>query len=284
LITFEIHPKEIQMEQSIRDDLADSKHPNPGRIYDYVLGGHHNFEVDRRVAKQLVQLAPFVPKFARLQRWCLRQLAIELTNDRGFDAIVDFASGLPTADHIHKRVKPGTVVIYSDWDPLTVECGQDILEEEESQDVYYFEADARYPERLLNNPEIERILDGRRDVALIYWGVGGFLSDEDIAHAARELYEWSGPKACLAFNAQGAGANEQDPARMRIQEIYDRMGTKTFVRSLEHYEQLLVPWRPDSRGFVSLLKWHKFDETLMTEEDIQSWGDSGGGYGVYLIK
>ncbi len=27
--------------------IADTSAPNAGRIYDFLLGGHHNFEVDR---------------------------------------------------------------------------------------------------------------------------------------------------------------------------------------------------------------------------------------------
>jgi hypothetical protein len=75
--------------------FIDASRPSAGRIYDYLLGGHHNFKVDRRVAEQLVKAFPFLPKTMRLQRWCLQDLE-ELTEKRSFDVIVDFASGLPT--------------------------------------------------------------------------------------------------------------------------------------------------------------------------------------------
>ncbi len=31
--------------------IADASKPNAGRIYDYVLGRNHNFEVDRQAAQ-----------------------------------------------------------------------------------------------------------------------------------------------------------------------------------------------------------------------------------------
>ena len=68
------------------------------------LGGSHNFEVDRQAAEQLLALLPFSEKFVRLQRWALQDLAVELTQQRGFDVIIDFASGLPTNDHLHHVV------------------------------------------------------------------------------------------------------------------------------------------------------------------------------------
>jgi hypothetical protein len=41
-------------------------------MYDYFLGGSHNFDVDRQAAEQVIKLMPFVTKFARLQRWTLQ--------------------------------------------------------------------------------------------------------------------------------------------------------------------------------------------------------------------
>ncbi len=36
--------------------IVDASLPNAGRIYDYLLGGHHNFEIDRRAGDQLIQV------------------------------------------------------------------------------------------------------------------------------------------------------------------------------------------------------------------------------------
>ena len=183
------------------DSIIDTSKPSAGRIYDYILGGHHNFEVDRQAAEQIIQVVPFLPKNLRLQRWCLQDLAVELTEKRGFDIVVDFASGLPTNDHIHHVVPPGTTVIYSDYDPVVVEYGREILSD--TPNTYYFQADARRPEELLNRPEVQEILEGRRDIALVHWGISLFLRDEELAHAARSLYEWSSASACWTFMAQG---------------------------------------------------------------------------------
>src|ERR1041384_1318361 len=165
-----------------QESIIDTSKPSAGRIYDYMLGGHHNFEVDRQAADQIVKLVPFLPKAMRLQRWCLQDLALELTEKRGFDIIIDCASGLPTNDHIHHVVPAGTTVIYSDFDPVVVEYGREILAD--TSNIYFFQADARRPDELLNRPEVQEILGGRRDVALVYWGICMFLSDDDLSHAA----------------------------------------------------------------------------------------------------
>ena len=149
-----------------KESIVDASIPSAGRIYDYMLGGYHNFEVDRQVAEQLQTRLPFLPKIMRLQRWCLRDIANELTSVRGFDVLIDFASGLPTQDHLHTVVPKGTTVIYSDYDPVVVQYAREILGN--TPDVYFFEANAGRPEELLNQPEVQTILAGRRDVGIIY--------------------------------------------------------------------------------------------------------------------
>lgn len=263
-----------------KESIVDASVPSAARIYDYLLGGHHNFQVDRMAAEQLVAVAPFFPKALRLQRWCLQDIAHELTAVKGFDVIVDFASGLPTQDHLHAVVPPGTIVIYSDYDPVVVEYAREILGD--TPNVYFFEADARRPEELLNHPEVVRILNGRRDVAIVTWGISAFLADQDIIHIARILNEWTGEHATWAFNAQGADISKDHPASLEVIKIYQGMGTTLYIRSRDEYMKLIAPWTPDETGFIPLLQWHGLDRSELGQEDEAVWGPTGAGYGAYL--
>lgn len=264
------------------ESIIDTTKPSAGRIYDYLLGGHHNFEVDRQAADKIVQVLPFMPKFMRLQRWCLQDLAVELTERRGFDVIIDFASGLPTNDHIHHVVPAGTTVIYSDFDPVVVEYAREILAD--TPNVHFFQADARRPDELLNRPAVEEILQGQRKLAMVYWGITGFLADEDIAYAARYLYDWSSPESCWVVQAQGAGANTDHPSSIATRQLYKQMGTQVYVHSLENIQQLVAPWQADGLGFIDLVSWHSLEQDIMSAEDMAVWGKTAGGYGAYLIK
>lgn len=264
------------------ESIIDTTKPSAGRIYDYLLGGHHNFEVDRQAASQISTLLPFLPKAMRLQRWCLQDLAVELAEKRGFDVIIDFASGLPTNDHIHHVVPKGTTVIYSDFDPVVVEYAREILAD--TPDVHFFHADARRPDELLNRPGIEEILRGRRDIAIVYWGIAAFLNEEDISYAARFLYDWSGPNACFAYLAQGAGVNTDDPKMAATMQIYAKMGSALTFHSLAKTHHMLHPWRPDEHGFVDFINWHSLTRDTMAQEDLAAFSESGGAFGAYLIK
>ena len=263
-----------------KESIIDDSRPNAGRMYDYYLGGNHNFEVDRQAAEQVIKLLPFAPKGARLQRWALQDIAAELTERRGYDVIIDFASGLPTNDHIHEIAPKDTTIIYSDYDPVVVEYAHDILGD--ISNVYFFEANAGEPEALLNRPEVQEILGGQRKVGFALWGVSAFLTDEAIAHIARFTYDWAAPGSCLAFNAQGADLPQSATLDQTFQ-IYEKMGAKFHRRSLQQFRELLQPWQID-QDFISLLEWHGFDESELAQEDLEAIGPLAGGYGAYLVK
>jgi hypothetical protein len=263
------------------DNIVDASKPSAGRMYDYYLGGNHNFEVDRQAADQVLKIMPFTTKFVRLQRWALQDIAVELSENRGYDMIIDFASGLPTNDHIHYQVKKGTTVIYSDFDPIVVEYTRDILKD--TSNTYFFQADARKPEELLNRPELQKILNGQRKVAFVFWGIAVFLTDEEISHAMQYLYDWAAPGSCLAFNAQG-GDMYDNPALVNLKKIYEQMGSRLITRSLNRFKELIQPWNLDEKGFIPLLEWHGLDQTELGKEDEAAFGPMGGGYGAYLTK
>lgn len=262
------------------DNIVDTSEPSAGRIYDYFLGGNHNFEIDRMAGDQIISLIPFIPKFSRLQRWALYDVADELTRKRGFDVIIDFASGLPTVDHIHTNVPKGTTVIYSDIDPVVVEYAREILKD--VPDTYFFEADACHPETLFNNPEVRSILGEKRKVAIGYWGFSTFATVDELRYSLNTIYDWVAPGSCMAYNANSA-TNANDPAILESQEIYKQFGAPFYVHPLEEHLELLKSWKIDKEGFIPLLEWHGFDESEIGK-DKTSVGPMGGGFGAYFTK
>ena len=92
------------------------------------------------------------------------------------------------------------------------------------------------------------------------------------------------PGSCLAFNAQGADVNLQDPDIIKVVNLYEQMGSKLYVRPLKQYEELIQPWKFDKEGFIPLLEWNGFDQSELGKEDVKAFGPVGGGFGAYLIK
>ena len=179
----------------------DTTKPHIGRIYDYVLGGHHNFDIDRQAAKHLMELAPSYPKWARLNRWFL-QLVAEQWATEGHTRILDLASGLPTQGHFHE-IMPQAHILYSDNDPLSVTYGQQLLENVSTAE--YILADLRDPQFLRDRASA--FFGDEREVAIGLIGISYFLDDAQLAHLAQMLHDsrddQRGPSA-LCYNWRSA--------------------------------------------------------------------------------
>ena len=268
------------MDQSSKpSSIADSSVPNAGRIYDYLLGGHHNFEVDRQHGEILLQIAPFMPKTFRLIRWFLGEATRRLL-DKKFDKFLDFASGLPTTDHIHQVAPVGTKVIYSDVDPVTVEYGREILGN--NPNVRYLECDIGKPEVLLESAEVKELFGDDRRVAIGLNGIAYFLTDEKLMHALRTLYDWAAPGSRLFMCDADADAGETSEKLKPIFDLYASIGQPIFIRSSQRLLEMAEPWQVDEPGVMSLDEWLGIGEDVKNKE-IDEWGGRGF-FGVILKK
>ena len=177
--------------------IIDETKPNAGRIYDYFLGGSLNFEVDRKVAEEIKKVAPFIEHLSQIIRWFLGK-GVKKALELGLTDFIDFASGLPTVDHIHKNTPPGTKIIYSDIDPVTVEIGLDEIGNNPL--VKYLNCDIRIPEMLLNSEEVKSLLGENRKVCIGYNGICYFLTDEEIQYSMKVIYDWVEKGSILFFS------------------------------------------------------------------------------------
>jgi hypothetical protein len=233
--------------------IADSGKPNPGRIYDFLLGGNHNFEVDRMAAQQVIKVMPVFPKLFKLIRWFLGE-AVRRLGTEGYDQFIDFASGLPTVDHIHQVAPEGTKVIYSDIDPVTVAYGQEIIKA--NPNVRYGVCPAEKPEELLNSPLVAELFGKNRKVAIGFNGVAYFLPDATFHNSMQVLYDWAGKDSRLFLCDSGLDANSPMPAATKEAiQIYERMGQHMYLRSPETLERLISPWKILRPGLRPLEEW-----------------------------
>lgn len=101
---------------------TDLDKPNAARVYDYYLGGSHNFEVDREMARKAIALWPELPQIMRSNRAFLRR-AVQFTAERGISRFLDIGSGIPTFGAVHeiaRAIRPESQVVYIDRDPVAV--------------------------------------------------------------------------------------------------------------------------------------------------------------------
>jgi hypothetical protein len=93
---------------------VDVEKPSAARIYDYLLGGSHNFAVDREFAHKVLELMPDGRVQAQANRAFLHRAVRYLAN-AGVRQFLDIGSGMPTAGNVHEiaqRIAPDARVVY----------------------------------------------------------------------------------------------------------------------------------------------------------------------------
>jgi hypothetical protein len=256
--------------------IADASQPNAGRIYDYLLGGNHNFEIDRMAAGQLTQDVPYMNLWVRLIRWFLGE-AVRRLVDEGFTKFLDFASGLPTVDHIHYIAPKGCKVIYSDIDPVTVAYAHEIIKD--LTDVAYVTGDAGKPESILSLDIVGKLFGTDRKMAFGFNGIAWFLSDEQLGHAMKVLYDWGAPGSRLYICDVDVAVVTL--MSKRLESFYEKVGQPIYTRSETQLRGLLGKWKVSPPGFKPLEEWLPVGR-LSTEEAKQAAG--GNLIGAILIK
>jgi hypothetical protein len=233
----------------------DVERPSSARIYDYALGGAHNFAVDRAVAEQLLAVYPQGPQVAQANRAFLRR-AVEFLVDAGIRQFLDIGSGIPTVGHVHDIAQakaPESRVVFVDIDPVAVEHSRLMLAGNDLTAVV--QQDVRRPEQILAAPEVQRLLDFEKPIAVLAVALFHFITD-DPRHLVARLTEplVAGSYLVISHATQDG---EQDWAAAKV--AYDRAGIQGTTRSRAQVEALFggfdlvepgvvwVPmWRPES--------------------------------------
>jgi hypothetical protein len=235
---------------------VDLSAPSQARLYDYLLGGSHNFEVDRRQAERILEVAPQTRMIAQQNRAFLRR-AVEFMVGAGVRQFLDLGSGIPTAGNVHEiaeRVVPDIKVVYVDLDPVAVAHSRRILTGNPNTRVV--QADLTDAENILRHPDVCGLLDFDRPVAILLLSVLHAIEDDDHPYdAVATLGARACPGSYLAVSH--AVAEDEDDTMMSIQrvgraggmrgQLRNRAEVARFFTGLDLVEPGLVwpaAWRP----------------------------------------
>ncbi|UWP80270.1 SAM-dependent methyltransferase [Dactylosporangium fulvum] len=161
---------------------SEQKPATAARMYDFYLGGVHNFPADRQAAQTVVDQFPAVPAVARNNRAFLGR-AVRFLAEAGIRQFLDIGSGIPTAGNVHEiaqAVAPDARVVYVDIDPVAVAESLEILHGNDRATA--IRGDLREPQAILDHPEVRRMLDFTTPTALVLAAVLHFVPDDTEAY------------------------------------------------------------------------------------------------------
>ncbi|MEV0144511.1 MULTISPECIES: SAM-dependent methyltransferase [unclassified Nonomuraea] len=238
---------------------VDPSTPSVARVHDVLLGGVENFAADRSVARRLKEAVPEVVDLLWCDRAFVGRVVDYLVREAGVRQLVDLGAGLPTIENTHEVAQfadPSTRVVYVDVDPMVEPHARAILKG--NPHVAAITEDARDVAAVLGNPELRRLIDLSRPVAVLAIGLLHLFPDQDDPHGIVRRYMDALPSGShLAASNMLASSNPKAQALEAMLRV--TMGTGHFrsreeigryFDGLELVEPGLVrfpEWRPDDR-------------------------------------
>ena len=251
----------------------DLDRPNAARMYDFYLGGSHNFAIDRELAGKVLDEWPDLPRAAQANRAFLRR-AVRFLVTQGVRQFLDIGSGIPTVGNVHEvaqEAAPDARVVYVDLDPIAVTHSRAILAGDDLTVVV--QADGREPEALLADPDVTGHLDPDRPVGLLMVALLHFVPDERDPRGIIRRYAALLPPGSWLVVSHGSPDGTDSASRM--EELYRRTPTPAQARTKAELVDLLGDVDLVAPGLVFLPAWRP-DE----DDDPDSDGRWSSAYGA----
>lgn len=242
---------------------VDTRLANTARVYDYLLGGSHNFLADQDVARSLAAVEPEIRAIAWANRRFLGR-AVRFLSQTGIRQFLDIGSGIPTEGNVHEIAQAADSsarVVYADIDQVAIAHSRAILAGNPGATI--IEADVREPDKILAHDQTRRFLDFKQPVGLLLVSVLHYVADADDPWSVVErLRDALAPGSYLVICH---GTSDDRPQVMQAAgKVFNRsVATHTQARSraeilrffgdFELVEPGLVHmplWRPDSPADV----------------------------------
>ncbi|TVT35721.1 hypothetical protein FNH05_25980 [Amycolatopsis rhizosphaerae] len=243
---------------------VDVDKPSAARIYDWFLGGTHNYAVDREFGKKVLAGFPIVRPIARSNRAWMNRV-VRAAVDAGLRQFLDLGSGVPTVGNVHEVVREAlpegeqATVVYVDYEEVAAAHARITLDQQEVTDwVSFVQGDLREPERILSDPETKRLIDPTRPVCVLLVAALHFLGPDDapvdLVARYREKFV---PGSWLAIShvTMDDIPTEEVSGALKVVEAYKSTSNPYWVRTRDEVGEFFGDWRFVEPGLVHLPDW-----------------------------
>jgi hypothetical protein len=256
----------------------DTSKANIARVYDYWLGGSHNFRADQDAARTMIAMEPNIRAIMRANRAFLGRAVRYLAREAGIRQFLDIGSGIPTEQNVHEVAQaaaPGSRVVYVDNDEVAVAHSRLMLEDH--PDATVIQADLREPTKILADPETQLLIDFTQPVALLLVAVLHFVPDAarpaEIVATLRDAVV-PGSYVVICHSCRDAKPDTADSAAA----LYNsRVAAQVSVRTRAEIAALFDGFTLVEPGLVWIPEWRPDSPADVPEDPQQFWALVGVG-------
>ncbi|OCL02863.1 DUF574-domain-containing protein [Glonium stellatum] len=261
-------------------EAHDPSQPSVARMYDYYLGGTHNFAIDRAAVSAVESALPEIRPIALENRAFLRR-TVRWMAKQGIAQFIDIGSGLPTASNTHdvaQQLNPAATVVYVDIDPTAVRQAREIIAAQRQQArVGVVRASALHPGDILAHSETARLIDFRRPVGVVMMALVHFFLPAQYEPMFAAMRNALAPGSYFAMTHGTRDGRSVDVVE-RTERVYAMTPTPLYLRSKAEIGPIFQGLEMVEPGIVKVDKW-KMDEAEEGECQPEVTGIWYGGVG-----
>jgi hypothetical protein len=224
--------------------------PSAARVYDYLLGGAHNFAADRAVGERVLQVLPDGRQVAISNRSFLRR-AVRYLVEQGITQFLDLGSGIPTSGNVHE-IAPSARVLYVDHDEVAVAHSDLLLAG--NPNATMLAADLTTPSVVLDAPITREFLDFSRPIGLLMVAVLHFVPDASDPAAIVAAYRDALPAGSYVALSH-LTADHQPEAMAGVVEAMRNSRDPMYFRAYDDVVPMFSGLSLVSPGLVSAPSW-----------------------------
>jgi hypothetical protein len=255
----------------------DTTKAHPARIYEYLLGGKHYFDIDREAAEEALRHVPQGRAMVQENRAFLTR-AVRFLAESGITQFLDLGSGLPGTSNlgdVARAVHPHARIVYVDYDPMVAVHARALLAGADPAHTAVVLGDVRQPEVILADPETRRVLDFDQPIAVIMAALLHFVTPEEDPHGIVATFVDAVPSgSALVITHLTDGG--QPAVAGKARKAWDGATSRMTVRTAEEITALFEGTQIVEPGVVPRPLWRPDGEVREDWEKI--WGLAGVGF------
>ena len=249
------------------------------RIYDYVLGGKDNYELDRKAAEASLAAWPAMGISMRANRAFMHRVGRFLAAERGIRQFLDIGTGIPTKPNLHEVVQavaPEARIVYVDNDPIVLAHARALMTSTPQGRTDYIDADMRDPDAILDAPQLRETLDLDQPTALTLIAMLHFIEDDEEAfRVVRRVIDVlpSGSYFAATIATDEFAPEPLAGVRAEYHAHGEALRFRTKAQALQFFEGLQL----EDPGLVQVHKWRPDPDCIgrIGDADVAMYGAVG---------
>ncbi|UGT45334.1 SAM-dependent methyltransferase [Nocardia yamanashiensis] len=233
---------------------VDPTKPNAARLYNYLLGGKDNYEVDQAAAQRMLLVAPDT----RTQAWFSRKFllgAVKFAAEEGILQFIDVGAGIPISPNVHEvaqEIQPAARVVSIDYDPVVHVHSNALLSG--TKGVTTMLADVRRIDELIARLRDEEQIDFAQPVAILIVGVLHFVMDDEHPEQIFDRFlEVMAPGSVLAFTHASTTTQDEFIAQSKTDLV--RSSAQAVFRTPDVVASFIEGYEQVEPGLVKVQEW-----------------------------